>query len=110
MAPFEFLYGRLCRTPLSWDRLEDRVLIGPEVVQEMEEQMTMIKGRLKEAQDRQKSYADSHRIDRSYEVGDRVFLRVRPQKSSIRFGKGEKLSPRFVGPFEALERKGAGSI
>ena len=29
MAPFEFLYGRLCWTPLSWDRLEDRVLVGP---------------------------------------------------------------------------------
>ena len=39
-------------------------------------------------------------------MGDRVFLRVRPQKSSIRFRKGEKLSPRFVGPFEILERKG----
>ena len=47
MAPFEFLYGRPCKTPLSWDRLEDRVLIGPKVVQEMEEQMTIIKGRLK---------------------------------------------------------------
>jgi len=39
MAPFEFLYGRLCRTPLSWDRIEDRVLVGPEAIQEMEEQM-----------------------------------------------------------------------
>ena len=37
MAPFEFLYGRPCRTPLSWDRLEDRVLVGPKVIQEMEE-------------------------------------------------------------------------
>ena len=36
-----------------------------------------------------------------------MFLRVRPQKSSIRFGKGAKLSPRFVGPFEVLERKGS---
>ena len=37
MAPFEFLYGRPCRTPLSWDRLEDRVLVGREAIQEMEE-------------------------------------------------------------------------
>jgi hypothetical protein len=37
MAPFEFLYGRPCQTPLSWDRLEDRVLVGPEAIQEMEE-------------------------------------------------------------------------
>eukprot|EP00253_Pinus_taeda_P018817 PITA_18817 len=105
MAPFEFLYVIPCITPLSWDQLEDQVLIGPEVVQEMEEQMTMIRGRLKEAQDRQKIYVVTHQIDRSYEVEDRVFLKVRPQKSSIRFGKGEKLSLRFMGPFEILERK-----
>jgi hypothetical protein len=74
MAPFEFLYGRPCQTPLSWDRLEDRVLVGPEVIQEMEDQMKTIRQRIKEAQDRQKSYVDAHRVDRSYEVGDRVFL------------------------------------
>jgi hypothetical protein len=62
MEPFEFLYGRPCRTPLSWDRIEDRVLVGLKVIQEMEEQMKMIKGILKEAQDRQKSYVDAHRI------------------------------------------------
>jgi hypothetical protein len=49
MAPFEFLYGRPCRTPLSWDRLEDRVLVGPEAIQEMEEQMQTIRQRIKEA-------------------------------------------------------------
>ena len=49
MALFEFLYGRPCRTPLSWDRLEDRVLVGPKLIQEMEEQMTTIRARLKEA-------------------------------------------------------------
>jgi hypothetical protein len=52
MAPFEFLYGRPCRMPLSWDRLEDRVLVGPEAIQEMEEQMQTIRQRIKESQDR----------------------------------------------------------
>jgi hypothetical protein len=47
MAPFEFLYGRPCRMPLSWDRLEDRVLVGPEAIQEMEEQMKTIRQRKK---------------------------------------------------------------
>jgi hypothetical protein len=107
MAPFEFLYGRPCRTPLSWDRLEDRVLVGPEAIQEMEEQMQSIRQRIKEAQDRQKSYADAHRVDRSYEVGDRVFLWIKLHKRLIKFGKGDKISPRFVGPFKILERKGA---
>jgi hypothetical protein len=68
--------------------------------------MQTIRQRIKEAQDRQKSYADVHRVDRRYEVGDRFFLRVKPHKSSIKFGKGAKLSPRFVGPFEIVEKKG----
>ena len=59
----------------------------------MEEKMKLMHARLMEEHDRKKSYADAHRIDRSYEVGDKVFLRVRPQKSSIKFGKGAKLSP-----------------
>jgi hypothetical protein len=47
-----------------------------------------------------------HHVDRSYEVGDQVFLRVKPHKNSIEFRKGDKLSPRFVGPFEVVENKG----
>ena len=47
-----------------------------------------------------------HQIDHSYEVGDRVFLRVKTHKRSIKFGKGAKISPRFVGPFDIVERKG----
>jgi hypothetical protein len=33
-------------------------------------------------------------------------LWVKPHKSSIKFGKGAKISPRFMGPFEIVERKG----
>jgi hypothetical protein len=54
MPPYEALYGRPCRTPLSWERLEDRVTVGPELIQEMEEQVIQIRQRLKEAHDRQK--------------------------------------------------------
>jgi len=46
-----------------------------------------------------------HIVYRSYKFGDEVFLRVRPQKISIKFGKGVKLSPQYVEPFEILERK-----
>jgi hypothetical protein len=47
-----------------------------------------------------------HRVDCSYEVGDQLLLRLKPHKCSIRFGKGSKLSPRFMGPFEVVEKKG----
>jgi hypothetical protein len=52
MPPYEALYGRPCRTSLSWDRLEDRVTFGPELIQEMKEQVIQIRQRLKEARDR----------------------------------------------------------
>jgi hypothetical protein len=29
MSPFEALYGRKCNTPVSWDNLEDRAVVGP---------------------------------------------------------------------------------
>jgi hypothetical protein len=48
-----------------------------------------------------------HRVNCSYEVDDRVFLWVKPHKSSIKFGKGAKLSPRFIGHFDIVERKGS---
>ena len=37
-------------------------------------------------------------------MGDHVFLKVSPMKSIMRFGRKWKLNPRFVGPFEVLER------
>ena len=41
-----------------------------------------------------------------FEVGDHVFLKVMPKRGVVRFGKRGKLSPRFIGPFEILERVG----
>ena len=39
-------------------------------------------------------------------MGDHVFLKVSPMKNVMRFGKIGKLSPRYVGPFEMLEKVG----
>ena len=39
-----------------------------------------------------------------FEVGDHVFLKVMPKRGVVRFGKRGKLSSRFIGPFEILER------
>ena len=41
-----------------------------------------------------------------FEVGDHVFLKVMPKRRVVRFGKRGKLSPRFIGLFEILERVG----
>uniref|UniRef100_A0A2N9FNH1 RNA-directed DNA polymerase n=1 Tax=Fagus sylvatica TaxID=28930 RepID=A0A2N9FNH1_FAGSY len=79
---------------------------GPEIIQRTCEKVDLIRERLRTAQSRQKSYADKRRKDLEFEVGDMVFLRVAPMKGVMRFGKKGKLSPRFVGPFEILEKIG----
>ena len=58
------------------------------------------------AQSRQKSYADVRRQPLEFEVGDHVFLKVMLKRGVVRFGKRGKLLPRFVGPFEILEKVG----
>ena len=67
----------------------------------------MIRKCLLTAQSRQKSYADIRRRPLEFEVGDHVFLKVMPKRGVIRFGKRGKLSPRYIRPFEVLERVGA---
>src|SRR3954467_13486403 len=55
MAPFQFLYGRTCRTPLNWTKTGERQFFGPDMIQEAEDQVRIIQERLKAAQFRQKT-------------------------------------------------------
>ena len=65
----------------------------------------MIIKKLLTTQNRQKSYADKKRRSIQFEIGDHVFLKVSPTKGVMRFGKKEKLSPRYIEPFKVLELK-----
>ncbi|GJR47957.1 putative reverse transcriptase domain-containing protein [Tanacetum coccineum] len=77
-APFEALYGKKCRSPIMWAEVGEGQLIGPELMQETTEKISQIKDRLKAVRDR--------------------------QKSVVRFGKKGKLAPRFVRPFEIVDK------
>ena len=79
-------------------------MIGLDIVKDIEAKSQVIWKRLKVASDQQNPYADLKRKDIEYEVGDKVFLKVSPWRKVLRFGKKEKLSPRFIGPYEVLER------
>ncbi|GJT79760.1 putative reverse transcriptase domain-containing protein [Tanacetum coccineum] len=68
------------------------------------DKVVLIKEKLKAARDRQKSNADNRRKPLEFEVGDQVLLKVSPWKGVIHFGKKGKLAPRYVGPFEILEK------
>ncbi|GJZ32783.1 putative reverse transcriptase domain-containing protein [Tanacetum coccineum] len=103
-APFEALYGRKCRSPIMWAEVGEGQLIGLELVQETTENISQIKDRLKAARNHQKSYADKRRKPLEFSVGDYVLLKVLPWKGVVRFGEKGKLVPRFVGPFEIIEK------
>ena len=106
MALYEVLYGRRCRTPMCWTELHEHKIIGPNLVKDTEEKVWIIQQRLKAVSNRQRSYANLKRKDVEYEVGDKGFLKVSQWKKILRFGRKGKLSPRFIGPYEILERVG----
>ena len=106
MAPYEALYGRPCRSPLCWIEVGESSITGPDLIRGTSEKVSLIRQRLLTAQSRQKSYADVRRQLLEFEIGDHVFLKVMPKKGVVRFGKRGNLSPRFIGPFEILERVG----
>ncbi|CAN6715201.1 unnamed protein product [Malus baccata var. baccata] len=80
MPPFEALYGKACRTPLCWSEVGERILEGPEIVDET-----------------------TQNIQRMYNTGDYVFLKLSPWKGVVRFGKKGKLNPSHVIPPQPLE-------
>ncbi|WMV45834.1 hypothetical protein MTR67_039219 [Solanum verrucosum] len=85
MAPNEALYGRRCRSPVSWFEVGEEALIEPDSVHDAMERVQLIRERLKTAQSHQKSYAN---------------------KGVLRFGMKGKLSPGYVGPSNILKRIG----
>jgi hypothetical protein len=106
MAPFEMLYGRRCRTPLFWSETGEWKVFGPDILQEAERQVRMVRENLRVAQSRQKSYTGHRRRELIFEVGDFVYLKVSPMRGLCRFKVRGKLAPRFIGPFKILEKRG----
>ena len=104
MVPYEALYGRPYKSPIGWTEVEENSITGPDLIRDTLEKVSFIRQRLLTAQSLQKNYADVRRRPLEFEVGDHVFLRVIPKREVVRFGKHEKLSPRYIGPFEILER------
>ena len=106
MAPFEALYGRPCRSPSCWLESGEKLILGPESIRESSEKIHLIRERMKEAQSRQKSYANNRRRPLEFSMGDLVYIRASPLKGVIRFSQTGKLAPRYIGPFPITERIG----
>ena len=81
-------------------------ITGPDLIRDTSEKVSLIRHRLLTTQSRKKSYTNIRRRPLEFEVGDHVFLKVIPKRRVVRFSKRGKLSSRFIGLFEVLERVG----
>ncbi|XP_071932976.1 uncharacterized protein [Coffea arabica] len=102
MAPYEALYGRRCRSPIHLDEVVEKRVLDPTAIpwiEEAYEKVKLVRERLQTAQSRQKSYANYLRKDLEFDVGDKVFLRVKPMKGGVVSKKGKKLKPRIHNVF-----------
>ena len=68
--------------------------------------MKHIQSNLKTTKDRKKSRADLKRTPKQFQVGEHVFVKVKPRKSSLKLGRCDKLAPRYCRPFKILARVG----
>ena len=99
MSPLEVLYGWKCRTLITWDSPVDRLMLGPDLLKDLEQLVTKVQVNLKEAQDFQKSYTDQKRKDKDYQIGNHVYLKVKAKRISLILGRCNKLAPSLCAPF-----------
>ncbi|WMV08087.1 hypothetical protein MTR67_001472, partial [Solanum verrucosum] len=106
MVPYEGLYSLKCQSPVGWFEPGEAHLLGLEFVQQALEKVALIRERLHTTQSIQKSYVDKKVCDIEFMRGEKVFLKVSQMKGVMRFGRKGKLSPRYISPYEILDRIG----
>ncbi len=106
-TPFMLNYGFNPKSTYITHSREAGSASNPSAVKmkvDMQQVLVQARDALHKAQDRYKFYADKHRRDVEYKVGDRVLLSTKNIK--IRGKKVSKLMPRFMGPYEIIQRVG----
>jgi hypothetical protein len=103
-TPFNLNHGRHSRTPMGGKR-DDVDPDAAAFVERLQSTLTLTRKLLIAAQQRQKAYADQHRIERSYKVGEQVLLSTK--YLNIKHGKtNRKLLPKWIGSFKVVQKVG----
>ncbi|WVZ75607.1 hypothetical protein U9M48_023645 [Paspalum notatum var. saurae] len=96
-SPFEALYSKRYRTPLFWNQNGEKQVFGPDIIQDAEQQLRIVRENLRVAQSRR---------DLNFKVDDQVYLKVSPMRGIYIFNMKGKLAPRYIESFKILEKKG----
>ncbi|XP_069154377.1 uncharacterized protein [Solanum lycopersicum] len=108
MTPFEELYGRKCRSLIWWIEVGESSILCPQIIHEALDKVKVTRNRLATGYSRHKSYADNRKMTLEFNIGDQVYLKISPIKGVMKLDKKGKWSPRYVGPYEILQRVGLG--
>jgi hypothetical protein len=107
-SPFEVLYGR---SPRHFGLSVDDSVAHTDLnswLNQRELMLRVVKNNLQRAQQRMRSQADKKRAERVFQVGDKVYLKLQPYvQSSVATRANHKLSYKFFGPYEVLQKVGA---
>jgi hypothetical protein len=107
LTPFEAVYGYPPPSLLSYVPRTAANLAVDTQLKDRNVIINLLKEHLQLAQNRMKVQADKGRTERVFQIGDWVYLRLQPyRQTSIAVRKNLKLSPRFFGPFEVIQKIG----
>ena len=106
-TPFEVLYGYSPRHFGILPADASSVIDLQEWLNERSAMTQAIQQNLLRAQQRMKAQADKHRVEREFDVGDWVYVKLQPHiQQSVHRRSNHKLSFRYFGPYLILQRVG----
>ncbi|GJR36746.1 transposon ty3-G gag-pol polyprotein, partial [Tanacetum coccineum] len=107
LSPFQVVYGRLPPRVLPYIPGTTKVDAVGGYLQDRDELLKTLRHNLFEARNRMKMYADQHRREVQFKVGDFVYIKLQPyRQTSVVNRVSAKLAPLFFGPYKVLDRVG----
>jgi hypothetical protein len=108
MKPFMALYGYHPPSITSSLKEKSKVQAVEYHIKHQQPIFQILKDNMTMTQNHMKQKADQHRSERSFEVGDWVFLRLQPYKQMFvkQYKKDNKLSPKYYVPYKVLQNIG----